>query len=283
MPRLAVLGHPVAHSRSPAMHAAALAALGLAEEWSYEAIEVPPERFEARVRAMPGEGFAGANVTVPHKLAALRLADHASAPAREIGSANTLTFTERGIEAENTDAPGLIDSLPVGPTGLRALVLGAGGSARACAWALREAGAEVSVWNRTASRARRLAAELGVEALEVGPRRQHPSIPVSTYELIVNATTVGLASANATPGEGIDPASDLEALRLDADSLGAGHVVVDLVYGSSATPFVEVARGRGATVVDGLEVLVRQGARSLRLWTGLDPPLDVMRTAVRSS
>src|SRR6478752_1306533 len=99
MPSLAVIGFPVGHSRSPAMQSAALAELGLGEEWSYEAIDVAPEEFEARVRAMPGEGFAGANVTVPHKLAALALADIASEMAREIGAANTLIFRPHGIEA----------------------------------------------------------------------------------------------------------------------------------------------------------------------------------------
>lgn len=280
MPRLAVLGQPVAHSRSPAMHTAALGALGLAREWSYEAIEVSPEELRSRVRAMAGEGFAGANVTVPHKVAALRLAHRASETARAIGAANTLTFAADGLEADNTDAPGLIDALPAPPAGRRALVLGAGGSARACAWALREAGAEVSIWNRTAERAERLAAELGVTAVKADPEGQRPG--AGTYDVIVNATTVGLASANAAPGEASGPAADLKALCLDADSLGERHVVVDLVYGSSATPLAKSARERGAAVVDGLEVLVRQGARSLRLWTGLDPPLDVMREAARS-
>ncbi len=106
MPRLAVLGYPVGHSRSPAMHSAALAELGLEEEWSYEAIEVAPDAFEARVRAMPGEGFVGANVTVPHKGAALSLADELSETAREIGAANTLVFAGDEIRAENTDAEG---------------------------------------------------------------------------------------------------------------------------------------------------------------------------------
>ena len=105
MPRLAVLGYPVGHSRSPAMHSAALAELGL-EEWSYEAIEVAPDAFEARARAMPGEGFVGANITVPHKSAALSLADELSETAREIGAANTLVFADDEIRAENTDADG---------------------------------------------------------------------------------------------------------------------------------------------------------------------------------
>ena len=163
MPRLAVLGYPVGHSRSPAMHGAALAELGLGEEWSYEAIEVAPDAFEARVRAMPGEGFAGANVTVPHKSAALSLADELSETAREIGAANTLVFADGEIRAENTDAEGFLRALPGSPQGKRALVLGAGGAARAVVWALLREGAEVEVWNRTELRSQHLCEELGGE------------------------------------------------------------------------------------------------------------------------
>src|SRR4051812_45153392 len=109
MPRLAVLGHPVAHSRSPTMQTAALAELGLSDEWSYEAIDVVPQGFAELVRSLPGEGFAGVNVTVPHKLAALAVADSASDAARAIGAANTLTFSGGQIAAENTDAAGVLD------------------------------------------------------------------------------------------------------------------------------------------------------------------------------
>jgi shikimate dehydrogenase len=277
VPKLAVLGQPVSHSRSPAIHAAAFEALGLAGEWSYEAIEVAPDGFERRVRAMPGEGYAGANVTVPHKLAALRVADSPTPAARAIGAANTLSFAERQIEAENTDAPGLLAALPLSPTGKRALVLGAGGSARACAWALLQTGAEVSVWNRTASRAEALAADLGASVADLGSR----PLGSGTYDLLVNATTVGLEAANASESAPSDPLADLKGLPLDADSVEARHVVVDLVYGSSETPLSVFARERGAEVVDGLEVLVHQGAASFRLWTGLDPPIDAMLKAAR--
>ncbi|HWB70533.1 MAG TPA: shikimate dehydrogenase, partial [Solirubrobacterales bacterium] len=136
VPRLAVIGYPVGHSRSPAMHNAALAALGLGAEWAYEAIEVSPDGFEELVRGLPGEGFAGANVTVPHKGAALALADELSETSREIGAANTLLFEGGEIRADNTDAEGLLRSLPHSPEGARALVLGAGGAARAVVWAL---------------------------------------------------------------------------------------------------------------------------------------------------
>ena len=263
MRRLAVLGHPVAHSRSPAMHNAALAELGLAAEWAYEAIDVAPDEFERRVGEMPGEGFAGANVTVPHKGAALSLADSLSETAREIGAANTLSFAAGEVRAENTDAAGLLDALPEPPQGRRALVLGAGGAARAVVWGLAREGAEVEVWNRTRLRSRNLCDELGgkpVDALDPG-----------TYELIVNATSVGL--------RGEDPFAELP---LKAGDLDQRHTVVDLVYGSMPSRLLTVAAMAGATTVDGIEVLVRQGARSLQIWTGREPPLDVMRAAAHA-
>jgi len=279
MPRLAVLGKPVAHSRSPAIHTAALAELGLAREWSYEAIEVGPADFEPLVASLPGRGFAGVNVTVPHKLAALALADRASEAAGAIGAANTLSFTATGVAAENTDAGGLIAALPDSPAGSRALVLGAGGAGRACAWALREAGARVSVWNRTPERAELLAAEMGLEARAAPPGR--PLEP-SEFDLLVNATTVGLDGGSG-PDSPVSAHASLKSLPLDADSLDATHVVVDLVYGDAPAPLTALAQKRGARVVDGLEVLVHQAAASLRIWTGIDPPVEVMERAARAT
>ncbi len=262
MPRLAVLGHPVGHSRSPAMQAAALAELGLGEEWSYEAIDVAPEEFEARVRAMAGEGFAGANVTVPHKQAALALADEASETAREIGAANTLSFATGAIRAENTDAGGLLRALPGSPRGQRALLLGAGGAARAALWALLREGAAVEVWNRTAARAAALCAELGAEPV-AAPEQ-------GAYGLIVNSTAVGLG--------GEDP---FAALPLVAAGFAPGQVVLDMVYGDGPTDLLRAAEAAGATAVDGLELLVQQGALSLEAWTGLPAPIETMRAAAR--
>ncbi len=202
--RLAVLGQPISHSRSPAMHTAALAALGLEGEWSYEAIEVSPEEFETRVRAMPGEGFVGANVTVPHKVAALALADESTAAAREIGAANTLSFVDGRVQAENTDATGFLDALPEPPAGKEALVLGAGGSARAVVWALVRAGASVGIWNRTPERGEALAAELGARAL--GADLEEHELAAQDFDLVVNCTTVGMGGAAGRPGTLQEPA-----------------------------------------------------------------------------
>lgn len=259
MPKLAVLGHPVPHSRSPAMQNAALGALEL-WDWSYGAIDVAPEGFVAKVREMAAGDFAGANVTVPHKEAALALAEEASEASRQIGAANTLVFTEAGIEAHNTDADGLLAALPITPRGRHVLVLGAGGAARAAIWALRWEGAEVEVWNRTPEKAAALCAELGGAAV-TDPRQDH-------YEIVVNTSAAGL--------KGEDP---FEHLPLEPDLFAAGQTVVDMVYGDRRSPLLEAAEKAHAETVDGLEILVQQGARSLEIWTGCEPDLAVMRRA----
>ncbi len=247
-PRAGVLGWPVAHSRSPAMHEAAFAAAGL-NTWRYQLLPVPPELLDETVRALPAAGFAGANVTIPHKEAALRAATRATPTARAIGAANTLTFANGEIEAENTDAPGFMVALDEDPAGMRATVLGAGGSARAIVWALRENGADVSVWNRTPGRARRLAQDMGVRA--------------------VTQPTDGDLLVSCIPAGDPLPAAPWE-------------IVVDLAYGDRETPLLSAARKAGARTVDGLEVLVRQGALSFERWTGKPAPLEAMRAAVRA-
>jgi shikimate dehydrogenase len=267
--RLGVLGWPVAHSRSPAMHNAALAALGMSD-WHYQRLPVPPALLAETVRALPGSGFLGANVTIPHKEAALALADEASAAAREIGAANTLTFKADGtIAAENTDAPGLLEALGIPVAGLRAQVLGAGGSARAAVWALLGAGAaEVYVWNRTSARARALVEQLGGEAVEA-PR---------SADLLVNCTSVGLGlERSASEDRG------LNHLGLRGDQVGEYSYVADLVYRSASTPLLAAAAAAGAHTIDGLEILVAQGALSFSLWTSREAPLEVMLDAARAS
>jgi shikimate dehydrogenase len=259
VPRLAVLGHPVSHSRSPAMQTAALEALGLGE-WSYRAIDAAPEAFEMTVRELAEVGYAGVNVTVPHKEAALALSTEASEASQQIGAANTLVFDGKRIEAHNTDADGLLASLPDPPRGHRTLLLGAGGAARAALWALLWEGARVEVWNRTPERAETICAELGGTVVTV-PRQEE-------YDLIVNTSAAGLG--------GEDP---FDHLPLERGGFTDSQTVVDMVYGERRSRLLKAAEGRGAAVVDGLEVLVQQGARSLEIWTGREPDLDVMREA----
>jgi shikimate dehydrogenase len=244
MTRLGVLGWPVGHSRSPAMQRAALRAVGL-DGWAYQLLPVPPELFDETVRGLPGAGFLGANVTIPHKEAALAIADSATPLARTIGAANTLTFTDAGIEADNTDAPGLLEAIGDAPQS--ALVLGAGGSARAAVHALAGAGCEVFILARTPSRAADLPATVVDRAVHA--------------QALVNCTPVGLGDPDELP---LDPAGY--------------ELVVDFVYREGGTALTRRAEGR---VVEGLELLVRQGALSFTKWTGRQAPLDVMRAAVQ--
>jgi shikimate dehydrogenase len=258
-----VLGWPVAHSLSPAFQNPALRAAGLSD-WRYQLLPVPPEVFADTVRALPPAGFRGANVTIPHKRAALELAAEATDRARAIGAANTLVFTTTGeARGDNTDAPALIEALPFAPSGKTALVLGSGGSARAAVWALHDAGAsEVRVWNRTGARATQLCEELGGSAVEAA----------EPADILVNCTSVGLDGGEST----------FEQLPLRPEQLSGYGSVVDFAYASDETPLVRAARERGVPVVDGLDLLVRQGALSFEQFTSREAPVEVMREAVRA-
>jgi shikimate dehydrogenase len=260
-----VLGYPVAHSRSPAMHNAAFQALGL-DDWRYVALPVPGDLFDETVHGLPGSGYRGANVTIPHKLLALAVADEATEAARGAGAANTLTFnTDGSMDADNTDVGGLLDAIGEPPRS--ALVLGAGGGARGVIWALRSAGTDVAIWNRTPERADALAAELDVQAVA--------TVAPESHEAVINTTAVGLDTT-------LSDASALAALELEDKAPPA--LVVDLVYrgGGAETPLQHWAQQGQSRFVEGLEILVRQGARSFEAWTGREPPLEVMRQAARA-
>jgi shikimate dehydrogenase len=244
------------------MQNAALRAVGL-QLWRYQLLPVPPEQFDATVRALPGSGFRGVNVTLPHKEAALALAGQPSPTAEAIGAANTLVFEDDGtIQAENTDALALLELLPGSGEAATALVLGAGGSARAAVWALREAGAEVGIWNRTADRAQALARHFGVAAVD----------GAEPADLLVNCTRVGLAGE---PGE-------LKQLPFRADEIGMFGRVIDFVYSATETELMRAARNAGLPCVDGLDLLVGQGALSFQRFTGLAPPIEQMRAGARA-
>lgn len=247
------------------MHNAAYRALGL-EGWRYVALPITAELFEDTVRALPGSGYRGANVTIPHKLLALAVADEATDAARGAGAANTLTFGDDGaIQADNTDVGGLLDAL--GDVPATALVLGAGGAARGAVWALRGAGADVAIWNRTPERAGALADDLDVQAVD--------SADPGAYDLVVNSTSIGLDTS-------LSDDSALAALGLEGKA--PPPTVCDMVYrpNGDPTPLQHWAEQAQASFIDGLEVLVRQGARSFEIWTGRKPDLEVMRAAARA-
>ncbi|WP_448567669.1 shikimate dehydrogenase [Thermus sp.] len=260
MLRLAVLGHPVAHSLSPAMHAHALRSLGL--PGSYEALETPLESLPARLGEVRRE-YRGVNLTLPLKEKALELLDWAAPEARAIGAVNTVLSVEGRLFGFNTDAPGFLEALKAGGIPLQgpALVLGAGGAARAVAFALRGAGLEVWVWNRTEERALALAAELGLKAVPLEKARE--------ARLLVNATSVGLNAPEETP--------------LPPELFPEEGAAVDLVYRPLWTRFLREAKARGLTVQTGLPMLAWQGALAFRIWTGLLPdPKGMEEAALRA-
>jgi shikimate dehydrogenase len=274
--RVALLGDPVGHSRSPVMQNAAFEALGL--DWRYEAIAVPAERFTPLLRSLREHGFVGANVTIPHKLRALEAADQATEVAAAVGAANTLLIGPEAIVADNTDVEGFLGALreraPEAPGGMRALVLGAGGAARAVVYALvREGAAAVLVWNRSPERAQSLVEELGAGA-DIPVRAVSRPDP-GEADLLVNATSVGMAASDAAARE----RDDFKQLRIYADKWGDVRVVVDMVYGDRDTELSREARARGKTLVEGIDILAHQGAASFQLWTGRQAPLQVMRIA----
>ena len=260
--RAAVIGHPVGHSRSPAMHNAAYAALGL--PWEYAAVDVPPDRLEEFVAGMDAAGFAGVNVTIPHKQAVISLCDELSAEASRAGSVNTLLVRKDGLLGESTDGRGLLWALgEVKPAD--ALVLGAGGAARAAVAALQDAGWRVAV----SARRPRAAYDLGAATV--------PWPAPHGARLVVHATPLGQREDPAPTGVDV-------SVPIDPKHLGPGTIVVDLAYrgDGSETPLCAAAHARGAQVVDGLDVLLGQGIFAFELLTGRDAPVEVMRRAVRA-
>ena len=254
--RAAVIGHPVAHSRSPAIHTAAYRALDM--DWSYEAMDVPPAELEGFVRGMAAAGYAGVNVTIPHKQAVLKLCDQLSAEAERAGSVNTIVVGSDGrLAGHSTDGLGLLWALgDLQPT--TALVLGSGGAARAVVETLKDAGWSV-----------RVSARRWEAAHELGAEREHWPAPRAA-PLVVNATPIGQAW---------DPADmPIAPWLIDADS-----TVCDLAYrGDDPTLLCLAAAARGARVLDGLEVLVGQGIYAFELLTGREAPAEVMRAAARA-
>lgn len=273
-----LLGWPVAHSRSPAMHNAAFAAAGIAG--TYLPLAVPPERLAAAVSGLVALGFRGVNVTVPHKQAVIPLLDELSPAAQAIGAVNTIVVREDGrLYGDNTDAPGFLADLTeqgvalADRTAAGALVLGAGGSARAVAFALATAGVPVTVWARRPEQAQALCETLRpflpptarVQALpSAADTPGHPA-------LIVNCTSAGMH-----PQEDASPWPAHWPLYPD-------QIVYDLVYNPPRTRFLAQAAAHGARPINGLGMLLHQGALAWTLWTGQPAPLAAMRRALLDS
>jgi shikimate dehydrogenase len=265
-----VIGWPVGHSRSPALHGFWLAEHGI--DGAYVPLAVRPENLRAALAGLAALGFRGANVTVPHKESALTLVDRASDMAMRIGAVNTITIVEDGtLEGDNTDAFGFIENLREARPDWRAatgpaVVIGAGGAARAIAVALADAGApEIRIVNRTKERADRLVQEIGPPSLAI--EWHDRAAALADAALLVNATTQGM---------------DKEApLDLDLTQLPEGALVHDIVYVPLETPLLAAAQKRGNPTVDGLGMLLHQARPGFAAWFGIEPQVTPgLRAAV---
>ena len=270
-----VWGWPVKHSASPAMHNAAFAALGL--DWVYVPFAVAPERVGTAVAAIRALDMAGVNITVPLKETVAPFLDTISDTARIVGSVNTIVNRDGLLFGDSTDGAGFLAALSetnLGEIGgKKAVVLGAGGSSRAVVYALLNAGAIVVLANRNAERAASLAADL------------RPFGEIETLSLDTESLRFALNSANLlvnTTSVGMFPNTD-EMPPVAPDSLPSRLVVCDLIYNPWESQLLHVAQNRGCATQNGAEMLVRQGAIALQMWTEQEPPLDVMRQAVRDS
>lgn len=274
MKRAGVIGYPLGHSLSPIIFQAAFDAAGI--DARYEAWPTSPDELAARVAGLRDDGVLGANVTIPHKEAVIPLLDRIDARARRVGAVNTIANQGGQLAGYNTDVAGFGRSLRedagFDPLGKRALLLGAGGAARAVALALIEGGAAaVCVAGRTPERAQQLIADLhGMAGETVLSAARLDAPPMAGVDLIVNCTPLG---TRGSEGESRSP--------IAAELLTAGAVVFDLVYNPPETPLVLAARERGATAVSGLGMLVYQAAESFRIWTERDAAVAAMLEAGR--
>jgi shikimate dehydrogenase len=252
--RAGVIGHPIAHSLSPALHTRWLRAFGI--DGLYEAIDCGPDAFGETIAGLRAAGFAGVNVTAPFKAEALALANRSTGTAQRLRGANTLTFTDEGIEADNTDAAGAAKALMPHLSARHgaALVLGAGGNAPAVLHALGELGVgRLTIANRTMEKACALATRFGADALPWENR----DAALERADVLVNTTALG------RPGSA--------PLTLDLERLPDHAVVMDVVYDKATTPLVAAARERGLAALDGLGMLVGQAVPGFARWFGEVP------------
>ncbi|MEN6520637.1 MAG: shikimate dehydrogenase [Armatimonadota bacterium] len=266
-----VFGHPVGHSLSPAMHNAAIESLGL--NYVYVPFDVTPEYLPQALSGVRALGVSGVNVTIPHKEAVIELLDEVVGDAREVGSVNTIINIDGRLTGTSTDGAGFLRSLEgsgFSPKGKTAVVIGAGGSGRAVTFALAKAGAKVTVFSRSLTKAERLAEDirsLGMECCAGDISSLQSSGSGLETDLLVNCTPVGMY-----PDSGKTP--------VPAEVLRRGIVVCDLVYNPVKTPLLEAAEARGARTVSGLDMLVYQGALSFKIWTGIEPSIHTMKAAL---
>lgn len=266
-----VIGFPVRHSLSPAMQNAAFQAQGL--NIVYLAFEVAPDHLPHAIEGMRGLGLLGLNATIPHKQALLPIVKQLTDSARRIGAVNTLFWEGERLMGDNTDAHGFMTALQQSgfdPTGARVLVLGAGGSARAVVYALRQANATLFMANRSREKAEAFREEWGLDGVyDMSESSLQALMP--TLDLVVQCTSLGMQ-----PNTELIPPVPLGALPAHA-------WVYDLVYRPEKTRFLQAAEARGLKTLGGLDMLIYQGAAAYERWTGQMAPIEIMRRAVRTA
>ena len=275
---IALLGHPVAHSISPRMQQAALDALGL--DARYEAWDTPPSDLPLALERLRSAELLGANVTIPHKEHVARLVDRLEPIAEQVGAVNTVIHREWQLHGTNTDVAGILHALSgagVNPRGASVVLLGAGGAARAVVIAMRQAGASrLLIANRTLERAEALVPlggdELPVTVCHLDPADSRLRAGMAEAGLVIHSTSLGMRHG-----------PDERATPVPRALFAPGQVAFDLVYVPERTPFLEAAERAGARTIGGLAMLVHQGAEAFRLWTGLEPPVEVMFAAARAA
>ena len=272
----AVLGHPVAHTLSPAMHNAAFAALGM--DAVYLGLDVAPERLVDVLAALRDAGFGGVNLTVPLKEIAVQRLPALDESAQLMGAVNTVRFAQDGMVGYNTDGEGFLkaaeESFGEPVAGKSVFVLGTGGAGRAVALACAGAGIRsVALADLDTERSRRLAIEIEtkffVEDVKTVSGPAECAAAARGADLLVQATPVGMKAGDASP--------------LGEDAFRAGQWALDLVYMYPETAFMKAARAHGARAVNGLGMLLHQGAGAFEIWTGMKPPLHVMREALEKA
>ena len=273
MKQLVLLGYPVDHSLSPLMHNAALKEMGLDDIYLYETQSTLVNELQSKVDAIREGSIEGANVTIPYKTEIMNYLDGISKEATDAGSVNTLRRVKGEVIGYNTDVSGFLTSLrenSVLPLGLRVIILGAGGAAKAISYALVKSGiVRLDIRNRTLTRAADLATKMRTHgACEVRIFKDKAELDFQETDLVVNCTPLGMN------GKHIDESP------IKSDVLHSELVVVDLVYNPRRTKLLMDAEQAGCRTIDGTGMLVNQGADALELWIGMRPPIDVMREAV---
>ncbi len=268
----AVIGYPLGHTLSPVFQQAAFDALGI--DARYESLETAPADVPERARELRAGRLAGINVTIPHKLAIVDELDHVSEIARLTGAVNTVSVTVDGLRGDNTDVGAIETVLERAgvPAGISVLLLGAGGAARAALVALKQRGDQVTVANRTLEKADQMTGEIAPGGSYQTLSMKDPALPEAAgrARLILNTTAVGMQGG---PAPGQSPLPD--------GSLHQEQAVFDIVYRPRQTALLQQATAAGATCIGGLDMLILQGAHSFEIWTGREPPVDLMLAAGR--